>query len=188
MTKNETVQIMAIITAAYPRFYDKQTETDKVAALRLWYRHFGNVDYGTMLQAVDAVISTNKFPPTISEINEKLDLLLSKDDEMSELEAWAIVRKALCNSGYNYMEEYAKLPEPLRRIVGDAHQLHEWAMMDETTVNSVIASNFQRTYRARAEADKQRAYLPERRQAYLREHAMENNGIAPASGRGLLPI
>ncbi len=175
MTKNEIVQIMAIITAAYPRFYEKQTEADKVAALRLWYRHYENVDYGTMLQAVDAVISTNKFPPTIAEINEKLDLLLGGDDEMSELEAWARVSKAIGNSAYNYNREYALLPERIRRVIGDARQLHDWALMDEATVNSVVASNFQRTYRARAETEKQLAYLPEHRQSYLREHTATDN-------------
>ncbi len=28
MVKNEMIQIMAILTAAYPRYYDKQTEAD----------------------------------------------------------------------------------------------------------------------------------------------------------------
>lgn len=79
MTKNEMVQIMAILTAAYPHFYDKQTETDKIATMRLWYRYFEYIDYSIMLQAVDAIVARNKFSPTIAEIYEKLDVVLGID-------------------------------------------------------------------------------------------------------------
>lgn len=170
MTKIEMAEIMAVITAAYPKFYDKQTNTDKLAAMRLWYRHFGNVSFDIMLQAVDAVIASNKFPPAIAEINEKLDLICGNaDNEMSELEAWALVSRAIRNSAYNYNSEFEKLPSIVQKIIGSPYQLREWAFMDETQVQSVIASNFQRSYRAETAKEKQLAYLPEQRQRRLQE-------------------
>lgn len=170
MTKNEMVQIMAVITAAYPRFYDKQTEEDKMAALKLWYRHFENIDYDVMVQAVDAVIATNKFPPTIAEINEKIDLLLGKGlNYMSEQEAWGYVSKAIQNSAYNYQSEFDKLPEDIQRIIHHPRQLREWALLDKEVVQSVIASNFQRAFRVQQEKKKQRLSLPNERQQYLQQ-------------------
>lgn len=52
MTKQETAEVMAILAAAYPRFYANQTDEDKMAAVNLWYRHFADVSYNVMLQAV----------------------------------------------------------------------------------------------------------------------------------------
>lgn len=172
MTKEEMIQIMAIISAAYPRFYDKQTDADKMAALKLWYRHFVNVSYDLMLQAVDAVITTNKFPPTIAEINEKIDLLLCDySKNISESEAWAYVSKAIKNSTYDYENEFNKLPSIIRKIVSSAYQLREWAAMDETTVQSVVASNFQRAFRNETEKVKQRLSLPKERQKYIEQQS-----------------
>ncbi len=170
MTKEEMIQIMAIISAAYPRFYDKQTDADKMAALKLWYRHFMNVSYDFMLQAVDAVITTNKFPPTIAEINEKVDLLLyDYSKNISESEAWGYVNKAIKNSAYDYENEFNKLPTIIQKIVGSAYQLREWAAMDETTVQSVVASNFQRAFRNETDKAKQILSLPKERQRYIEQ-------------------
>lgn len=170
MTKSETIKIMAILTAAYPRFYEKQTEADKLAAIELWHRHFADVPYNIVLQAVDAVIATSKFVPNIAEINEKIDLILRNGtDEMSEAEAWSCVSHAIKNSTYNYESEFAKLPQIIRKIVHSPYQLHEWAAMDEETVQSVVASNVQRAYRTESEKQKQISYLPQERQKRLQE-------------------
>ena len=176
MTKDEMVEIMAIITAAYPRFYDKQTDVDKIAALRLWYRHFMSISYDIMLQAADAVIATNKYPPTIAEINEKIDLLLRDNSEnMSETEAWSYVSKAIKNSLYNYENEFNMLPPIVQKIVHNAYQLCEWAGMDESTIQSVVASNFVRAYRSEMENVKQKLSLPKERRKYI-ERSIKNIG------------
>lgn len=39
--------------------------------------------------------------------------------------------------------------------------LREWAMLDTATAQSVVASNFQRSYRATEAQEKDRAKLPE---------------------------
>ena len=52
------------------------------------------------------------------------------------------------------VSEFEKLPEEVRRVVGHPSQLYEWAMLDTREVNTVIASNFRRAWRARTEARK----------------------------------
>lgn len=53
------------------------------------------------------------------------------------------------------------LSDTVRRVVGSPSQLREWAMMEPDTVQSVVASNFQRSYRSRAASEKEFAALPE---------------------------
>ena len=96
--------------------------------------------------AVKALIATNKYPPTIADVTEKIQLLTQKK-EMTELEAWSIVHKAICRSTYNSREEFDKLPELIKRTVRAPEQLKAWAIMPEDEVNTVVASNFQRSFR-----------------------------------------
>ena len=86
--------------------------------------------------------------------------MLSTQPEMTEGEAWGLVSRALRNSAYDSQREFDALPPRLQRLVGSPNQLREWAMLDADTVQSVIASNFQRSYRARTAADLAYAALP----------------------------
>lgn len=81
--------------------------------------------------------------------------------EMTEQEAWALVSRALTNGYYGAKEEFAKLPSAVQATVGDPEQLREWAAMDRATVQSVVASNFQRSYRDKAKHEREFAALPE---------------------------
>ena len=80
---------------------------------------------------------------------------------MSELQAWALVQKALRNSGYNSEEEFAKLPEACQRAVGTAANLKEWALMDSDQVATIEQSHFIRNYRTSVQRMKEEARLPE---------------------------
>ena len=71
-----------------------------------------------------------------------------------------MVSKACSNGIYGYREEFAKLPPEVQRAVGAPEQLREWAMMDSDTVQSVVASNFQRNYRASQTRAREQAKLP----------------------------
>ena len=79
---------------------------------------------------------------------------------MTEAEAWGMVAQALRNSIYGAREEFEKFPPIVKRIVGSPSQLREWGMMDSETVHSVVASNFQRSYKAIAQREKELAKLP----------------------------
>ena len=80
---------------------------------------------------------------------------------MSELQAWALVQRALRNSGYNSEEEFAKLPEACQRAVGTAANLKEWALMDSDQVATIEQSHFIRNYRTSVQRMKEEARLPE---------------------------
>lgn len=161
MTIEETGIIMDILTTAYPRFYSGPNAPDMMKTLTLWAEMFARDDVALVAAAVKALIESDSkgFPPHIGAVKEKLRLI-SGGDEMTEAEAWGMVAQALRNSIYGAREEFEKFPPIVKRIVGSPSQLREWSMMDSETVHSVVASNFQRSYKAIAQREKELAKLP----------------------------
>lgn len=162
MTYDETLTIMSVLKAAYPNYYKDMRRSDADAIVSLWVEMFKDDPVEIVAVAVKAHIATDKkgFPPHIGAIKEAI-VKLKTSDEMTELEAWALVNKATQNSTWNAKEEFDKLPPVIQRLVGSPNQLREWAMMDSATVNSVVASNFQRSYKARAANEREVLALPQ---------------------------
>lgn len=161
MTRDETTVIMAAISAAYPRLYASQEDADIDAAISLWTEMFADDAPEVVAAAVKSFIANDEkgFPPVIGQIKAHVVKIIG-GTEKSELEAWGEVKKALSNSGYHAAEEFAKLDPVIQRIVGSPSQLREWAMADIDVVDSVIASNFQRSYRASAKQHREYLALP----------------------------
>lgn len=148
MSIEETLMILAVLKAAYPHAFKGMTRKDGEAMAHLWQRQFEAETYIEVDAAVNALISTRTagYSPTIGEVKEQIQRI-RKNNDLDELAAWALVSKACCNGIYGYREEFAKLPPDVQRAVGTPEQLKEWAQMDVETVQSVVASNFQRSYR-----------------------------------------
>lgn len=164
----ETAKLMAVLETAYPMFYAKKTQQEREDAIRLWAEMFADEPGELVAMAVKALIKTraSTFPPGIGEITEKIQQL-TQPNEMTELEAWGLVLKAIGNSNYNSGEEFQKLPPVLQKLVGSPSQLREWAAMDSETLNSVVASNFQRSYKIRAKSERDYLALPSSVKTYV---------------------
>lgn len=161
MTRQETGIIMDILTAAYPRFYSGADAAEMRKIMVLWAEMFSRDDVALVAAAVKSVIESDEkgFPPTIGQVKAKMRLLTGKA-ETTEQEAWNTVAAAIKNGLYGSEEEFAKFPKEIKRIVGSPAALREWARMDSDTVHSVVASNFQRSYRALAAKAAEVAKLP----------------------------
>ena len=161
MTYDETLTIMSVLKAAYPNYYKDMRRSDADAIVALWVEMFKDDPVEIVAVAVKAHIATDKkgFPPHIGAIKEAI-VKLNTSDEMTELEAWALVNKATKNSTWNAKEEFDKLPPVIQRLVGSPQQLRDWAAMPADTINSVVASNFQRSYKARAANEREFLALP----------------------------
>ena len=168
MDRTETIKIMAVLRGAYPQYYAKQSTEDLQGIVALWTEMFADDAYSTVAMAVKALIKnrTSTFPPGIGEITEKI-MKITQPEEMTEQEAWALVAQATRNSAYNSADEFAKLPPIVQKIVGSPAQLREWAMMESDQVASVVASNFQRSYRARAKSEREYIALPPSVKQYI---------------------
>ena len=174
MTRAETLMLMSTLRAAYPMYYSKQGVEDAKAAVNLWQMMFAEDDAQVVSAAVKAFIATDTkgFPPVVGQIKEKLDTIMREaygGGEMTAMEAWGLVQRAIRNGYYNAEAEYARLPDTIRAVLGGPSALHDYAMMDTETVNSVVASNFQRSYNARKEYVKEMRMLPEDVKAFISE-------------------
>ncbi len=161
MTREETIQILALLKTAYPGFYKGMSVKEANGAVALWHDMFADDAPALVAAAVMALFATDTkgFPPHIGAVKEKLRRL-TMPEEMTEMEAWSLVQKAVRRGLYSSREEFDKLPPLLQRLVGSPNQLREWAMMDADIVQSVVASNFQRSFRVRAESHREYSLLP----------------------------
>lgn len=168
MTKKETAQILFLLKEYYPNSFESSDIENRVKA---WYLVLHDQDYQLIQAAVIAFVSndTKGFMPSIGQLKEKAHTL-SVGEEMTELEAWGLVQKALRNSAYGSREEFAKLPAVVQRAVGDPRQLQEWAIMDADEVMTVVASNFQRSYRVAVKREKEYQTLPSDIRLFLDTH------------------
>jgi len=166
MTRQEALAIMAMLKTAYPSFYKDFSKEELNAAINLWATMFADDPAYIVTEAVKSLICTLKYPPTIADVKEKI-ATITQPPTMTEMEAWDMVRRAI--SYYHANEAFANLPPMLQKIVGSPNQLREWALMDVETVNSVIQSNFMRSYRVMAAREREYAMLPSSTKKFIAE-------------------
>ena len=71
MTREETVQVLALLKAAYPNAYKGMTRQEGNGVIAVWSAQFSNVPVEVVLLSINKLISTNTFPPSISEVKAK---------------------------------------------------------------------------------------------------------------------
>lgn len=72
MTQQETAQLFAIIKAAYPNNYRGMTKEEAVGTINIWHAQFAREQANLVLLAVERLIGTSAFPPSIAEVKEKI--------------------------------------------------------------------------------------------------------------------
>lgn len=160
MTAEDTAEIMTLLQAEYPGSFSKLDERQMGLKLELWIREFEADEFNLVYAAVRLLMKENReFAPNIGQIRDKMALLLTPD-ELDETQAWALVAKACTNGLYGAQKEFDKLPPEVQRVVGSPEQLKAWAGMDAETVQSVVASNFRRSFRVRQSREKELAMIP----------------------------
>lgn len=159
MNRTETLQILSVLKAAYPSFYRDMQKQELNSIANLWTEMFTEDDYNTVSTAVRMLIETktDTWPPNIGQVRAQIAKLTQPQDR-TEMEAWTYVLRAIRNSIYGAVEEFAGLPDDVRAGVGRPEVLREWAMADESDLR-VIESNFMRSYRARREQAREHAKL-----------------------------
>ena len=161
MNREQVLQMLSILKAAYPHSFQKLGKRDADSLVALWERQFSEEEPQAVSAAIDSLIATRPvgYSPTIGEIKEQLHRLRNQD-QLSEVDAWVMVERACRNGIHHAQEEYDRLPPDVQQAVGGPEQIRAWAMMDTETVNSVVASNFRKSYAAAQERAKHVSMLP----------------------------
>lgn len=143
MTREETVKIIRIMSDCYPNYKPNNlSETVDV-----WQMMLDEYSYNQVSIALKAYVTsdTSGFAPSVGEIVAKIQLV-SQPQELDGMTAWGLVSKALRNGTYGAVEEFNKLPPLVKQAVGMPDNLKNWATSDYQTIETVIQSNFLRTY------------------------------------------
>ena len=161
MTDIDVAGVMDLLDEFYPAFYAKRTDEERLEIADLWAVVFAADDPRLVVAAVRSFIEMDEkgFPPVPGQIKAKMRLIMAHG-ELPETEAWSMIRKAVRNSGYESQEEFERLPPPLKKLVGSASQLREWALMDSGTLNSVVSSNILKAYRTQTAREREFNALP----------------------------
>lgn len=148
MTLEEFKDVARLINAMYGT--GEKVIFDTVAKVTAWYSCLSDLDAIAVAAAVKNHAMTNKFAPTIAEIRKECTEITSKP-LLSEQEAWELVRDGIRNGTYGAQEEFDKFPKEVQDAVVTPWALSEWAMLSSTEVDTVIQSQFKRSYRSTME-------------------------------------
>lgn len=158
MTREQAKMLVMIIKASYPNWHPD----DLTFTVNTWATMLREYDYHAAEQALRIYITTDTsgFAPSIGQVIQKMHI---QDDysELTEMQAWALVSKALRNGYYGAEVEFAQLPEPVQQAVGSASNLRNWATTDISAVENVIQSNFMRSYRSIVNRHKEFQRMPQ---------------------------
>lgn len=134
-----------MVQASYPNF----NPPDKTVTINTWFLLLKDNEYLAIEQALRAYITTDTsgFAPNIGQLLDKLHAIQSPQ-ELNEMEAWSLVSKALRNGYYGAVEEFDKLPPLVQKAVGSPDNLRNWSQTDVKAIETVIQSNFMRSYAA----------------------------------------
>lgn len=156
MTREETKTILEVIDSTYMNFRVE----DPKKTLDAWHFFLSDYDYNRIAIALKTYVATTGtgFPPSVDQLiaiaNKPMEY-----NQTTEADAWALVYKALCNSGYNSREEFEKLPPLVQKAVGSSEQLHRWAI-DPNFNHGVESSNFKREYNRLQQQEQQLQKMP----------------------------
>lgn len=144
MKREETKKILRIMVDSYPNY----KPVDMAETIDVWQMMLEDFSYQQVAMALKAYImsDTSGFAPSIGQLVGKMQMI-STPNELNEMEAWALVSKAIRNGYYCAESEFAKLPEMVQKAIGQPSQLRQWAHSDMESIETVIQSNFMRAYR-----------------------------------------
>lgn len=143
MTEEDVRKLLAMTQAVYPNYNPPSRE----AAVNAWLMCLSEYDNNIVMAAFKAYMTTDTsgFAPSIGQLIGKIQTI-SQPQELDGMTAWGLVSKALRNGTYGAVEEFNKLPPLVKQAVGMPDNLKNWATSDYQTIETVIQSNFLRTY------------------------------------------
>lgn len=146
MSREEVQRLLISIQSLYPTW--KVEEDEMTATINAWHWALEEYPAPEVKAALQMYVKTNNtgFAPSVSQIINGIYKPMEKDT-LSEGEAWSLVKRAIQDGNYHAEERYNELPPLVQKAVGSPNMIHQWAGTDTDEVNTVIMSNFQRSYR-----------------------------------------
>lgn len=103
MTREEAIKMLSILKAAYPNSYKGLTKDEANGTINIWATQFINMPFEVVSIAVNKLISTNTFPPSINEVKQKIQSLYWEAWQM--LEEHKQATEGTTYSHYDYLQQ-----------------------------------------------------------------------------------
>lgn len=160
MTRDETKQILMRIQTTYPNW---KPQGDLSLVIDVWHEYLEAYNYGEILGAVKAYVLSDisGFAPTVGQIVGKLHgMMKAIEPEISELEAWSMVSKAIRNGYYGAEKEFDNLPPLVQKAVGSPANIRNWSQTEMKAIETVVMSQFLSTYKAVCKRENELSMIP----------------------------
>ena len=154
MTRDETKQILYIMTTIWANFRPKLTSE----FVNVWHEMLGDMDFRVAAAGLKAYAQQDRsgFAPSVGQLRgAAVDLV--KGQEITDAEAWNLVVKAVSRSTYYAEEEFNKLPEAVQRAVGGPDTLRSWAMSEEDL--NFARGAFLRSFQTEQDRNRERSQM-----------------------------
>lgn len=164
MNKADTAKLLFIVKANYSKHYKDMSEEEFKNTVTAWHLCLSDYDYNLAQAGLKVFLTsdTKGFPPVVGQIIDGIHRIMRyESDSLTELDAWGLVYKAVCNSYYNSESEFCKLPDIVQRAVGNPARLKEWSQLDIKDIQTIIQSNFMRSFRAVQENERVYRKMPQ---------------------------
>jgi hypothetical protein len=142
MNKKETTGVMALIKAAYPRYYQHQTAAESESAVALWLDFFRDYPTEVVVYATQEHIKGSQYPPSVAEVLTIIKAAQEANEPTAD-ELWHELGDACGFSGRAELEaNYEALSPIVKMFVGGARGLYEIACLDDATYFTVTRGQF----------------------------------------------
>lgn len=151
MQREEIKKLIMAIATCYPNY----KPSDITATIDMWTMMLEERSYQEMALALKSFIltDTSGFAPNIAQLIAKANEL-KQGEQLSEMEVWSLVSKAIRNSSYNARSEFEKLPPAVQKAVGSHENLRTWAT-DSNYNENVVQSHFLNCYKTVLKREKE---------------------------------
>lgn len=133
MTREETAKLLEILRVAYPKHYKDMTKADASKTVNLYHSRLKDYPTALVIEALNAYIDENEYPPTIAGIKRYLTRFEGEHDyEAMFTELW----KAICGN-----KKFTDLCEPNQKYIGSQQALDNMGT-DERTIMEVVKGQY----------------------------------------------
>lgn len=112
MTREETIQVLSLLKAAYPNSYKGMTAQEANGVISVWATQFSDTPVEIVLVAINKLIASKAFPPAISEVKEKVKALyyeatseLLTSDNLNNADKQRLLQIQQCCQSISFCEE-----------------------------------------------------------------------------------
>lgn len=148
--------ILGILKVAFPRFYSNITMQDAKATVALWTMMFHEDKKEDVELALQKLIATNTFPPTIAEVRQALNNT-QQEESLDGGEAWGEVMKRIHTFGrYKEKEALEELTELTRKTVNCIG----WSNLCDSENEVADRAHFMKIYNAIKKREMEKSLIP----------------------------